>query len=179
MGDPGGGSRAGLGLAGLVVALGGAAWAAFNLAPPAVADVAIVPYAVILLLGPVFVYSRSRRAGSAGRGALALAMIVPVLWLAKELWRVSGVFPIAQTAYYAFSPISMGVFCAAAGSIAIAEIVLRRAGGEGLRLRGAPGVTLGVILLLAIGAAAVGYESGGREIFYGYIALYGKLFPGG
>jgi hypothetical protein len=138
----------------------------------------IVLYAVCLLAGPCLTYAALRRTdGDAGRAA-AFALGIPLLWLAKELHRVTGVHPPLESLYYALNPVSVGVFGAAVVPMALVEVARRR--GRGVRrLAGWPGVTLGVFVALAVAAAIVGHDNGGREIFYGYVALYRWLFAGG
>jgi hypothetical protein len=43
---------------------------------------------------------------------------------------------------------------------------------------GAPGLVVIGIVRLGAALALFGADSGGREIFYGYIALYRRLFGG-
>jgi hypothetical protein len=89
---------------------------------------------------------------------------------------VTAVFSPAEALYYALNPLSLGVFCAAGVQMAVAELWLR-APGERLRPLW-PTALLGGVALLAFGAWLVGGDSGGRDIFYGYIAVYRVLFPG-
>lgn len=159
-----------------VVAVAVASWLAYQLMPPPVADVVIWPYAACLVLGAALVYPAVRRHGTSAGAAASAALVVPALWLAKELHRVSAVYPPAQTAYYALNPLSLGVFCAAGVEMALAELLV---GPRGRRaLAGWPGAVLAGVALLAIAAAWVGHDSGGRDIFYDYVALYRKLFSG-
>jgi hypothetical protein len=161
-----------------VYGLGVLSWWLYQHRSPAVAGRVIVVYTACLLAGPCLIYAALRRRdGGAGRAA-AFALGVPLLWLAKELYRVTGVHPPLESLYYALNPISVGVFCAALVPMALVEVA-RRPGPGARRLAGWPGVTLGVFAALAVGAAAVGHDNGGREIFYGYVALYRWLFAGG
>jgi hypothetical protein len=154
-------------------------WTLYSHAGSSVANAAFFPYAAILLLGPGVVYTCVRRGGETPRTALGFALAIPALWYAKEFYRLTGVFSVGEALYYALSPISLGVFGAAALQVALAELLeLRRRSGRWQPAR-APLLTLGVIAALGLGAAIVGHDSGGRDVFYGYIALYRILFPAG
>jgi hypothetical protein len=159
-----------------VFMLGSGAWLLYQHGTPALAERVLFVYAGCLLLGPSLVYGILRGAGSSPGRSTAIALAVPVLWLAKELWRVSAAHPWLEALYYALNPISLGVFCAAGVPMALLEIALRRWREGAWRLGGWPGATLAGFLLLAGAAAAVGRDSGGRDIFYAYVALYRVLF---
>jgi hypothetical protein len=164
-----------------VVAVYGAgllSWALYNGAPASVANTVIVVYAACLLVGPSLVYAVLRRGGSRMRHAAAAGLGLPLLWLFKELVRVTAVHPFLESLYYALNPVSVGVFSAALVPMALVEVERRRREGR-LHLEGWPGIVLGVFVLLAVTAAVVGYDNGGREIFYAYVALYRILFVGG
>jgi len=57
--------------------------------------------------------------------------------------------------------------------MAVAELALARA--RHTRARG-PLAVLAAVAALAAAAAWVGHDNGGREIFYAYVALHGRLF---
>jgi hypothetical protein len=161
-----------------VFALGSGAWLVYQHGAPRVAERALFVYAGCLLLGPSLAYGLLRRGGSAPGPSAAIALAIPGLWLAKELWRVSAVHPLAESLYYALNPISLGVLCAAAVPMALVEIGMRRRREGAWRPGGWPGATLAGFALLAGAAAAIGHDSGGRDIFYTYLALYRTLFAG-
>lgn len=163
----------------IVPLVGSLSWAGYQLAPPALAELVIAPYAVCLLLGAALVYPAARAHGAGPRAGIAWGLVLPLLWLAKEFYRVTAVFSPGETLYYALNPISLGVFAAAATEMALAELIITRRRTGDWRLAGGAGLTLMGIALLALAVAVVGRESGGREIFYAYIALYRALFPGG
>lgn len=175
MPETGGAWRVPLAVAGIAALC----WILYQTAPPAIAGWAIFPYAACLVLGPSLVYPALRRRGVPAARAVAGGLALPLLWLAKEGYRVTAVFSPAEALYYSLSPISLGLFGAAAAQMAVAELVIARRRSGRWRLAGGAGATLAALALLAAAAGAVGRESGGREIFYGYIALYRILFPGG
>ena len=160
-----------------VNALAVGAWWTYNHAGRTLAEIAIVPYALCLVLGatPVYAALRSRRGAATAASA---ALVLPLLWLVKEMQRVAAVFGPGPALYYALNPLSVGLFCGVALQLAGVELVRRRRRGEG-GLGGWPGVVLGGIALLALGAWLVGRDSGGRDLFYGYVAVYRALFPEG
>jgi hypothetical protein len=154
-------------------------WLVYEHASPRVADLAIVPYAFCLVLGPALVYPAVRRGGGSAGAAAAWALLVPALWLAKEMARVTAVFSVAEALYYAMNPIALGLYAAAALQMAVAELAIRRARAGAWRFAGWPAATLATLAVLGAAATAVGADSGGRDIFYGYVALYRALFAGG
>lgn len=162
---PEGGWRTPLGL----LALAAASFALYQTAPRAVAEVAIVPYTACLVLGPSWVYPRLRRRGASAGATVAASLLTPLAWLGKEAVRVSAVFGPAETLYYAFNPVSLGVFTAAATQMAGWELAVGRA-------RRTPVLVLTLVLAAAALFFALAGDSGGRELFYGYIALYRRLF---
>jgi hypothetical protein len=163
----------------LVLGLAAMSFALYQTASPAVASVAIVPYAASLLLGPSLVYPWLRGAGASGGRAVAASLLVPALWLLKEGYRVTAVFSIREAVYYAFNPISLGLFAAAAVQMALAELLRRRAHSGRLEWASGPAAVLAAILVLGLVFAVAARGSGGREVFYAYIALYRHLFGDG
>ena len=152
-----------------LLAVAAASFALYRTAPRAVAEAAIVSYAACLVLGASWVYPRLRRDGASIRAAVAASLLLPVAWLLKEALRVTAVFTPAETLYYALNPISLGVFTAAACQMAAWELAVGSA-------RRGPLLVLGVVLAAAGILALMAADSGGREIFYGYIAGYRLLF---
>lgn len=163
----------------MVYASGALCWWLYNHTQPPMADAMGVAYAAYLLAGPSVIYVAARRAGAPARRSLLLTLGVPLLWLAKELWRVTAVHPVAEALYYALNPVSLGVFSVALVPAAAIEIGLRRRRTGAWRPGGWPGLTLAAFVLLAASAAVAGHGNGGRELFYAYIRLYRFLFAGG
>jgi len=166
-------------VAGGVFALGVCAWLLYQHGSPEVADRVIFAYAAVLLVGPGLVYAVLRCDGASSRRSALVALGIPGLWLAKELWRTSAVHPLAETLYYALNPIALGVYSAALVPMALVEVGLRRRCEGVWRPGGWPGAVLAAFALLAAAAAAVGANSGGRQIFYDYVAVYRAIFAGG
>jgi len=164
---PEGGWRAPLGL----LALAAASFAVYQTAPRTLAELAILPYAACLVLGASFVYPWLRRRGASAGRCVAASLLVPGAWLVKEAVRVSAVFGPGETLYYAFNPISLGVLGAAAFQMAGWELAVGSA-------RRGPFVTLAALLGSAVAVGIATGDSGGRDFFYGYIAVYRKLFGG-
>jgi hypothetical protein len=151
----------------------------YNAASPSIANVAIFPYAASLVLGPSLVYAWLRRDGASIRAAVCAALVLPFLWLVKEGYRVTAVFSVGEAVYYAFNPLSLGLFTAAAFQMASAELLLRRARRGRWELATGPALTLLAIVSAVAVFAILARESGGREVFYAYITLYRHLFGEG
>ncbi len=151
-----------------------ASCAAYDAAPPPVADVAILPYAALLLLAPAFVHPWLRAHGVSLAASAGAALALCLGWIAKELWAISAVYSPGETLFYALNPVPLGLFTASVFQIAVAELCLRQR--RSLPLRG-PALVVAAILLLGLGVALAARGSGGREIFYGYVALHARLFP--
>lgn len=162
----------------LVLALAAGSWAAYQRGPRAVAEIAIFPYAASLVLGPSLVYPWLRRAGAGTGRAVAASLIVPALWLLKECYRVAGVFSTAEALYYASNPLSLGLLTGCALQMALGELCLERARGGRWRLASGAGLVVAAVLVLAGAFVLVAGDSGGRDLFYAWIALYRRLFPG-
>lgn len=160
----------------LLVLLAVTTWALYQSAAPWVANFSVFPYALSLVLGPSFVYPLMRRDGASMRLAVAGCCGVPLLWLAKEIWRVTGVFSAGEAAYYALNPLALGLYTALAFQIALWELLLRRRRSGRWQLASGPALTLLAILLLAGTFALAARGSGGREVFYAYIEGYRLLF---
>jgi hypothetical protein len=159
-----------------VVVVAGASFAAYQTAPPAVANAVAIVYAASLVLGPACVYPWTRRRGAAPAVAAALSLAVPLLWLGKECWAVGGVFGPAEALYYAANPLALGLIVGAGLQMALAELLLRRADSGRWQLANGAGLVLAAIALLAgaYGVAAARYDP--TVIFWAYIALYRRLF---
>jgi hypothetical protein len=162
----------------LLLGVAALCWAVYQRAPRAIAEPAIVPYAAILVLGPSLVYPWLRRRGAAPSRAALACGLVPAAWLAKELYRVSGVFSAAEALYYATNPLALGLFTAGALQMAVWELCLERARAGRWRPRSGAGLVVAAVLLLAGGFALAAGDSGGRDFFYAWIDVYRALFPG-
>ena len=160
----------------LVIAVG--TFVLYNTSPPAVANVAAIPYAISLACGPLLVYPWLRRRRISARKATAAALGVPVLWLVKECYNAGTVFGFRETIYYAFNPIALGLFAWAALQLAAAEIVIQRLETGRWRFASGAGAVLLVVALLGALYIPIARRHGVTAIFYAYIALYRYLFGG-
>ena len=152
-----------------VLALAAASFVVYQTAPRALAELAIVPYAACLVFGASYVYPRMRARGARAGACIAGSLLLPAVWLVKEGVRVSAVFGPGETLYYALNPISLGVFAAAAFQMAAWELVVGTA-------RTTPALVLGGLIAAAVAVGIATGDSGGRDFFYGYIAVYRALF---
>lgn len=162
-------------LALLAVVVG--SWVVSQTAPPQVAEWALLPYALGLVLGPSGVYPLLRRSGARERGAALAALLVPFFWLLKECRRVAAVHGVAESLYYALNPLAVGLFAFAALQMAIAEIALRRGGGlpSGKGLRG-PLAVVGGFVAMVLAFAVFARLYGVQSIFYAWVALHARIF---
>jgi hypothetical protein len=165
-------------LAVLTPIVAAASYILYNTAPAAVANVAIVPYAATLLLGPTLIYPSMRTADAPIASAVRASLWTPALWVAKECWAASKVFTPAETAYYALNPLALGLLVAAATQMALCELVLRLLRGPKIRLASGPLPILLVVACLAAGYVAAARGHGETFVFYAYIDLYRRLFGG-
>lgn len=159
----------------LLLGVAVASCAVYDAAPPAVADVAILPYAACLVLAPAFLYPWLSRRGAGAGVAAAGSLLLFAAWLAKELWQVSAAHPPLESLFYALDPVCLGLLAAGVLQMALAELVLRRRRGAPAR---GPALLAAAILLLGAGVGLAARGSGGREIFYAYVALCARLFGG-
>lgn len=151
-------------------------FAAYNSAPPAIANFVVFLYAGSLVLGPSIVYPRLRRAGSPVERAVAGAIFVPLLWILKECFAMWRIFGLGETLYYAFNPLALGLFFAAAFQMAACELILRRSWHRHWDLRSGAGMTLLLLLATAGSYALVAWREDPSFIFWLYIEIYRHLF---
>jgi hypothetical protein len=161
-------------LAGIV----GLSFAAYNTAPPAVANVVVFVYAGSLVLGPSVIYPWLRGGGaSAGRAAVG-SLFVPLLWIVKECLAVSRVFGFAESLYYAFNPLALGLMFAAALQMSVAELLARRRRHGRWEVRNGAGLPLVVLGVVAASFALVAVREDPSYVFWVYIEIYRRLFGG-
>jgi hypothetical protein len=153
-------------------------FAAYNTAPPAIANLVVFLYAGSLVLGPSIVYPRLRRMGSTVERAIAGAIFVPLLWVLKECLAMSRVFAFSESAYYAFNPLSLGLFFAAALQMSVCELILRRSWHQHWDLLNGAGMTLFLLLAAAGSYAFVAWREDPSYIFWVYIEIYRRLLGG-
>ena len=162
----------------VVAGVAGGSLALYRTAPPAVADVAIFPYGLSLVLGPAWVYPWLRRRGAGVARAAAAALLVPALWLVKEAVAVAAVYDLASTLFYTLNPLAAGLLVGAALQMAVAELCLRRLRDGRWQLANGAGLVVAGVALLATAFTLAARAHGITFIFYGYVALYRRLFGG-
>lgn len=144
--------------------------------PPAVATVAMVPYALLLLLGASLLYPLACRGGLRGLAAVGAALSIPALWIAKECWAMSRIYEPGEALYYAVNPIALGLVSAAAAQIAVADLLLaRRRTGRWVPRRAA----VATLLAITIAALTTLLALRGRDptaVFWSYVSLHRDLF---
>jgi hypothetical protein len=156
-----------------LTALGVASFAVYAVAPGRIADRAAVPYALALGLAPALAWAWMRACGARAGEAAWGAGLLPGLWLAKELWRTSGVYPLAETLFFLLNPVCLGVVGLAVFEASAAEWAWARWRGR----RAPTAAVLPVVAGLLV-AAAAGLAGGDRlrALFYAYVDLHRALF---
>jgi hypothetical protein len=147
----------------------------YDRAPPAVAEVAIVPYALALTLAPSFIYPWLRRHGVGTCAATGGALCVFAAWLVKEGHRVQKLYGLAGAVFYAFNPLAVGIALLLVFQIAVAELLLRRRRCGRFELASGPGLALAIVLVIGGSMGALAATGDGSELFYHYVHLYARL----
>jgi hypothetical protein len=122
-----------------------------------------------------------------GRGALAKekilwALIVPLAWTFKEIWRVSSIFSLGESFYYALSPLTLGLFVFQLLFLPLCEIFWRWRSKmkDGTIRIFTPGpisvlVIFGILLYFMLFWGNAG-DTPGSKLFYIYMEGYKALF---
>ena len=161
-------------LAVLAVAL--AAGALGRGAPLAVANVGMVVFGITLVLGPSIVYPLVRRTGLPAAGATAWALVLPLIWVAKECIATARVHGAAAGLFYAGNPVAVGLLVGAACQASAWELGLRRVAEGRWRFANPAGGVLVTVLVMGALIGFLTHADGGRAVFYWYMALYRHLF---
>jgi hypothetical protein len=156
----------------LCVALAAGAFTVMRTAPPAIAGGSALVYAACLVFGPGVVYVVLRRRGAPARRAVAGALLVALLWLAKECWAIWNVFGWREAVYYAVNPLALGLLTAAALQMALAEILLRRARERRWQVVNGAGAVVLAVALLAAAYASVALRHDASYIFWVYVSIH-------
>jgi hypothetical protein len=163
----------------IVFAVWAISLALYDLGPPLVGTIAIVPYCATLVLGTSFAYPAMRRRGNGVALSTVAAALVPALWMAKECWAMSRMYTVAEALYYALNPIALGLYWVIAVQISVAELLLqRRHGRRWAALHSGAGLTLGVAGAAAVFVALVIYTHDATVIFWTYVDIDRWLFGG-
>ena len=151
---------------------------AYNTAPPSIANFVIFLYAGSVVLAPSIVYPWLRHTGRTVGKAIAGSLFVPLLWVAKECFLMSPLFSAGESLYYAFNPLALGLFFAAALQMAVSELGLQRLRLGSWDLRNGAGLTLLLLFALAGSYAMIAWREDPSYIFWVYIDIHRRLFSG-
>ncbi|MBN1636743.1 MAG: hypothetical protein JW920_09520 [Deltaproteobacteria bacterium] len=138
--------------------------------------------AVVLFIsigfGPLLVYPVAYFRGAGVGERIYASLIPPIIWLVKELIRVSEFFTFGETMYFIFNPLNIMIFIGAFGLMALSELFCRRS----MKKRtGKPEKVITVLPVFAICTAIAGLYifmiwGGGVHMFYIYMKVYKALF---
>ena len=146
------------------------------------ADILYSMLGFTIIFGSLIVYSLLYVRGASAKERILWALIVPLAWILKEAWRVSSIFSLGESFYYALSPLPMGLLLFQLLSLCLCEIFWRwwdKKRGETIRI-----VTTGPVLGLMIFALLVYFmlfwgnagDTPGSKLFYIYMEGYKALF---
>jgi len=135
-----------------------------------------------IIFSSLFVYSVLYARGASVKERILWALIVPLAWILKEIWRVSSIFSFGESLYYALGPSPLGLLGIQLLFLPLCEIFWRwrtKKRGETIRI-----VTLGPALSLIIFVILVYFmlfwgnsgDTPGSKLFYLYMEGYKALF---
>ena len=135
-----------------------------------------------IIFSSLIVYSLLYVRGASAKERIFWALIVPLAWILKEVWRVSAFFTWGESFYYAFSPLPLGLFLVQLLFLPLCEIFWR---WRDKKKNGVVRIfTPGPISVLIIFAFLVYFmlfwgnagDTPGSKLFYIYMEGYKALF---
>ncbi len=136
----------------------------------------------IIIFSSGIVYSVLYVRGASTKERILWALIVPLAWTLKEIWRVSAFFTWGEAFYYTLAPLPLGLFFFQLLYLSLCEIFWRwrdKKKNKVLRIF-TPGPTLSLILFIVLvyfllfwGNAG---DTPGSNLFYIYMEGYKVLF---
>jgi len=138
--------------------------------------------AVVLFIsigfGPLLVYPVAYFRGSGAGERIYASLIPPIIWLFKELIRVSEFFTFSETLYFIFNPLNIMIFIGAFGLMGLSELLCRR---RMKKRTGEPEKVITILPVFAMCLAIVGLYvfmiwGGGVHMFYIFMEGYKALF---
>ena len=146
------------------------------------ADILYSMLGFTLIFSSLIVYSLLYVRGASTKERIFWALIVPLAWTLKEIWRVSAFFTWGESLYYALAPAAVGLFSFQLLSLGLGELFWR------WRAKKKNGVirilTPGPISVLVIFAFLLYFmlfwgnagDTPGSKLFYIYMWGYRALF---
>jgi len=138
--------------------------------------------AVVLFIsigfGPLLVYPVAYFRGSGAGERIYASLIPPIIWLFKELIRVSEFYTFSETLYFIFNPLNIMIFIGAFGLMGLSELLCRR---RMKKRTGEPEKVITILPVFAMCLAIVGLYvfmiwGGGVHMFYIFMEGYKALF---
>lgn len=137
-------------------------------------------YFLSIFLGPLYVFTRARIRGAPLPECVLASMVVPFIWMTKEVYLLTYSHPVAESVYWFLNPLnlwlsSFAVFEMGLGAI-IAGFVLRRRGIREKFITPGPPITMVLSLAFAISIFAWGQ---GENVYVLFLEGYRSLFGAG
>jgi hypothetical protein len=89
------------------------------------ADILYAMLGFTLIFSSLFVYSLLHVRGASTKEKILWALIVPLAWILKEVWRVSYIFSLGESFFYALGPLPLGLLLSQLLSLCLCEIFWR------------------------------------------------------
>lgn len=128
--------------------------------------------------GALVLYPVAFRGGAGALERIAVCLVTPLAWNAKEIVRVSEFFPAAEALYYGLNPFFVSIFFGTLGQMGLCEILIRgrlkKQANQDIRV--APALPVLAILLGIAALAVTLFWEKGVHAFYFYIEGYKTLF---
>jgi len=137
---------------------------------------------ITIVAGSLFVYSIMYVRGAPIRERIIWSCIVPVVYILKEIWRVSAFFSVGESFYYALAPVPLGLLFSQIGFLCLGEIFWRwrdKKSGKELRIftaGPASGLVFWLITLYFMLLWGSLSDTPGSNWFYLYMEGYKALF---
>lgn len=146
------------------------------------ADIFYPMLGITIALSSLFLYSIMHARGASIQERILWACIVPIVYILKEIWRVSAFFSLGESFYYALAPTTIGLLVGQLGLLSLCEVFLRwRNKKRGVPIRiftVGPAVVLAVfgILIYVMFFWGSSGDTPGSKWFYIYMEGYKALF---
>lgn len=144
--------------------------------PRMIAEGALMAHAAVLVGGAAVVYPTMRRRAASIGASVCGALLVPTLWIAKEVVAMRRLYTLGEALFYALNPVALGLLTAAALEMAIAELAIRRRPTGRWQLANGAALTLSVIAVATAGMTCVILRYGTTIVFWSYVGLHRWLF---
>lgn len=147
-----------------------------------VADILYSMLGFTLIFSGLIVYSLLYVRGASTKERIFWALIVPLAWILKEIWRVSAFFTWGESFYYALSPLPLGLLLVQLLFLTLGELFWRwrdkKKNGATRILTSGPVSVLLIFVILVYFMLFWGNagDTPGSNLFYLYMEGYKALF---